>query len=1287
MRITVFKSGGNAGTGGFVSNGLTLQGPLILSGPHSEPLHAVPKQYVDNVAYNLDANNITSGILPAGRLPAFTGDATTILGSSNIILSTTGVTPGSIVKPTVDAKGRVTSSGVLIESDIGSVGFNKISANKPTTLNGYGITNGVRISSDVVIENGLVLHSDPVNPDHAATKQYVDTAAGQAGGISVGDIIRKPYTTTPSGFLKCNGAELDKTAYTNLYSVIGDTFTTDLTQGSGKPWQQQYSFNNLQNTDVLGWSIGTPMPAVFTLGQAIVTNNRVYVLGGYSGSGSYLSTVYTAPINTDGTLGTWTTGTSLPIGIIASASFVTKDRVFLVGGATGTGTYLSTVYTAPINLDGTLGTWITTHALPGVLGYSKVIVTKNRVYTFGGYNGSAAISTIYTATINDGGMINSWSVYGTLPYACQLSSVAIIKDRVYLIGGYTAGAARRDVYYAAIDADGLIGSWTPGIFLPKGISHSECFVSKNKIYLTYTNKVYSADIASDGSLSTWSKMATLPYDMGTTQCVITNSKVYLLSASVSGNLYYNYVVYANFAGGLNDYSDVYGASATVNYMMPGSGKPWQQQYQINETQLADITGWNSGTALPITLAQSQAVVTKNRVYLLGGNTNPGGVTSATYFAAINSDGSLGTWTASGNLPAGRSAGQAIVTKNRVYLLGGSADGSTVSSSVYTAPINADGTLGSWTTGTALPIGISDSQVIVTKNYVYLLTGYNGTAGITATYVAPINTDGTLGTWGNGPSIPVVLYISQVIITKNRVYILGGSTNGTVTSVVYTSAINSNGTLSTWTASGNLPGILCASQAFVTKNRVYLLGGGTNGNTVTSVVYTAPINSDGTLGTWTTGTSLPIGMSNSTLITTKNKVYLLGGYNGTSIISSVYTTSILEGLNDYSPYYDGTINVDDTTINYLMPGSGRPWNQQYQINNVQSGAITSWVAGTSLPISLAAAQTVVTKNRVYLLGGYNGTTSISTVYTAPINGDGTLGTWTIGTSLPGVLSHSQAIVTNNRVYLLGGYNGTAAVSTVYTAPINSDGTLGTWTTGTALPVNLYSSQAGICRNKLYLIGGITGTVTATIYVSTINSDGTLGSWSVNNVALPSAVSHSTLIFTKNRLYLIGGSNGTNDISTVYTCAVNTDGSLAIWVTGESFPITMHGAQCFTTKNRVYIMGGFNSGTISSVYTAPVNADGTLGNWTISPALPGALHWSQSIITNTRIYLISGFNLGVGAGVTSTVYTASISEGLNDYSPYYDGTIQPVSNASTKFKLPDYSAIDKEFGEYVTSYIKF
>jgi hypothetical protein len=119
---------------------------------------------------------------------------------------------------------------------------------------------------------------------------------------------------------------LSKTAYTQLYAVIGDTFSTG--DGGfgfmGQPWRQQYAFNTEQSTDITGWTTGTSLPAAVYYSQAIVTKNRVYLLGGYV-NGSYSSTVYTAPILSDGTLGTWTTGTSLPATVYASQAIVTKN--------------------------------------------------------------------------------------------------------------------------------------------------------------------------------------------------------------------------------------------------------------------------------------------------------------------------------------------------------------------------------------------------------------------------------------------------------------------------------------------------------------------------------------------------------------------------------------------------------------------------------------------------------------------------------------------------------------------------------------------------------------------------------------------------------------------------------------------------------------------------------------------------------------------------------------------------------------------------------------------------
>ena len=335
----------------------------------------------------------------------------------------------------------------------------------------------------------------------------------------------------------------------------------------------------------------------------------------------------------------------------------------------------------------------------------------------------------------------------------------------------------------------------------------------------------------------------------------------------------------------------------------GNGHAWRQQYSFNNAQSTNITGWVAGTSLPGALGQSQAVVTNNRVYLLGGY-NGSSVVSTVYTAPINSDGTLGTWTIGTNLPvnAGQMFSQVLVTNSRVYIIGGFNNGANATSAVYSSPINSDGTLGTWVADSNTPTPTWGAQVVSINSRVYVLGGTNGSSYVSTVYTAPINSDGTLGTWTTGTSLPGVLGNSQAIVTKDRIYLLGGQVAGGAArvSTVYTAPINSDGTLGTWTTGTNLPEVWEYSQAVVTKNRVYLIGG-VNGGVpgYQSTVYTAPINSDGTLGTWTTGTSLPTALGGHQVIVTSSKIYTLGGYNGSSYISSVYYASFSGGYNDYS----------------------------------------------------------------------------------------------------------------------------------------------------------------------------------------------------------------------------------------------------------------------------------------------------------------------------------------------------------------------------------------------------
>ena len=291
MRFKILKSGGY-GAGGIGSNGGVVNGPLVLPGDPVNPLEASTKQYVDNALSNISASNLSSGTIPVSALPSFTGDVINTTGSNLMTLSSTGISAGTYVKVGVDSKGRVTNGYTLSETDLPGIDWVKVSAGKPTTLAGYGITDGIDATGGT-LTGKLTVSSSPVNNLDIVNKVYVDSVISSIGdALNAGDVVRKITSVTPTGYLRCNGAQVSKTTYSALYSVVGDAFSFTTQLGSGKPWRQQYAFNKTQTSDITGWTTGTSLPGTVGYSQAIVTSSRVYLLGG-----SNSSTVYTAPFS------------------------------------------------------------------------------------------------------------------------------------------------------------------------------------------------------------------------------------------------------------------------------------------------------------------------------------------------------------------------------------------------------------------------------------------------------------------------------------------------------------------------------------------------------------------------------------------------------------------------------------------------------------------------------------------------------------------------------------------------------------------------------------------------------------------------------------------------------------------------------------------------------------------------------------------------------------------------------------------------------------------------------
>src|SRR6266849_5132876 len=170
------------------------------------------------------------------------------------------------------------------------------------------------------------------------------------------------------------------------------------------------------------------------------------------------------------------------------------------------------------------------------------------------------------------------------------------------------------------------------------------------------------------------------------------------------------------------------AAVSFNQLDPGTGA-------------LSLATWTQATALPAARGFSAAVVATSfnskvggngTIYVLGGLDATGAGTSTIYEASLNADGTIpaaaaaGTWTTltSTPLPQALFAHGAVIFHGHIYVAGGNDTTGTPVAKVYSAPINADGTLGAWTTLVDLPDKRAYHQFVTAAGNLYVLGGDN-----------------------------------------------------------------------------------------------------------------------------------------------------------------------------------------------------------------------------------------------------------------------------------------------------------------------------------------------------------------------------------------------------------------------------------------------------------------------------------------------------------------------------------------------------------------------------------
>lgn len=552
-----------------VAKGSTLTDFLTLLGDPVIPADATTKRYTDEVFASLNTDNIVSGNITETQLPAMSGDAVSSAGTSVVdLLPITSA--GMVVNPVVNAKGLITGSGSLSGTALPELDWSVVSDGTPTSVVGYGIMDAVNTTGGIIDVN-ITLSDDPTTGNEAATKQYVDTVAQTASGgsgLSVGDIIIKVVDTTPTGFLQCNGGLVSKTTYTALYDLLKTDYDTRMISGAGKPWVQQYMINLNNNLEFGSSSSGTLLAATSAYGQVVVTRNKAFLFGGSNGFN--LSNIQTATINANGTLSAWNNLTmGLPSGMKHFQVVTTKNRVYLLGGV-GAGNSNNSILYSPISTNGDLGSWVVEGNLPtGVSGH-RVFITSSRVYILGGSvdgNATGVVNTYY-APINSDGSLGTWTAGPDLPNANQFFSIAITENRVYVLGGHTGTVTLSAVVTATIDADGVLGDFSIVSYLPQARTLGHSLVTDKFVYYlggTQNNnmsgvspEIMRAPIDSSGVLGNW-VVVTGSCAVRGGEIISLLNNVHIVGGVDGSNNYLNTSLVYNTSnsGGLNDYYDYY----------------------------------------------------------------------------------------------------------------------------------------------------------------------------------------------------------------------------------------------------------------------------------------------------------------------------------------------------------------------------------------------------------------------------------------------------------------------------------------------------------------------------------------------------------------------------------------------------------------------------------------------------------------------------------------------------------------------------------------------------------
>jgi N-acetylneuraminic acid mutarotase len=302
--------------------------------------------------------------------------------------------------------------------------------------------------------------------------------------------------------------------------------------------------------------------------------------------------------------------------------------------------------------------------------------------------------------------------------------------------------------------------------------------------------------------------------------------------------------------------------------------------------------WLRAAAYPLQLNGEYAVGTQQCVnsttYItcIGGTDANSAPRNEVFYAQLTPN--ITVWNQGSNsYPQNIDSQSCVASSGYVYCVGGQYDdnGDDLASS-YFAPLDSNGSIGSWNQTSTYPIPVDTQSCVAWSSSIYCIGGYNETDGNYAdsslsnsVYHASLSSEG-IGSWLESTAYPSSVYLPVCVASSGYVYCVGGSdSNGDpVTSVYYTS-ISSTG-VGSWTATTEYPAALSGQSCVITMGYIYCVGGEASGNSYSNAVYYATISNNG-IGSWKQAKNYADSAATD-CVASSSDLYCVGGLDGSSL---------------------------------------------------------------------------------------------------------------------------------------------------------------------------------------------------------------------------------------------------------------------------------------------------------------------------------------------------------------------------------------------------------------------